>query len=152
MFLHINTNSSLCIITSLLPHYYFIIILLLRHYHIIITNGKSCNYYLLCKEKVPIFTSTLPIITSLLQRGPKLLVITYFILPNLQMELVRGLTRAILYCCTSSNLFSPQFLQLWSRADRVLNLNMNIRPPLFWSTCSRASCPDSATCVGLAPW
>ena len=132
---------------ALLLHYYLIII------SIIITNGKSCNYYLLCKEKVPIFTSTLPIITSLLQRGPKLHIITstYFSVLNLQMELVSRLTRAILYCCANSNLFSPQFLQRQSRADKGLNLNMNIQPPLFWSTWSRASCPDSATCVGLAP-
>ena len=38
-------------------------------------------------------------------------------------------------------------LRQWrSCADRVWTLNMNIRPLLFWSTCSR---PDSATCAGL---
>ena len=42
------------------------------------------------------------------------------------------------------------FRQWRSRADRVLTLNMNIRPPLFWSTGSRARGPDSATCAGLA--
>ena len=50
---------------------------------------------------------------------------------------------------------SLYFFFVWqSRADRALTLNMNIQLPLrlFWSTCSRALGPDSATCAGLAHW
>ena len=43
-----------------------------------------------------------------------------------------------------------EFRKWWSRADRVLTLNMNIRRPLFWSTWSLALGLDSATCAGLA--
>ena len=59
------------------------------------------------------------------------------------------MTRALLYCSLSIN-FSLGFRQWRSRADRLLNLNMNIRLVLFWSTWSQARGPDSATCAGLA--
>ena len=54
-------------------------------------------------------------------------------------------------------LFSLYFLlldlcQWWFLSDRVLNLNLNILLPLFWSTWSKARGKDSATCAGLQNW
>ena len=64
-------------------------------------------------------------------------------------EPVSAQTRA-LYCCALYNYFFLKFRQWRSLTDSVLTLNMNIRLPLFWSTWSSASGPDSATCAGLA--
>ena len=43
-----------------------------------------------------------------------------------------------------------EFLQWQPRPDRVLDVNLNILLPLFWSTWSRGRGPDLATCAGLA--
>ena len=46
-----------------------------------------------------------------------------------------------LCCCTLYNFFLG-FRQWRSRADRVVNLNMTIRPPLFWRTCRASELTD----------
>ena len=56
------------------------------------------------------------------------------------------------YIAALTIIFFLGFRQWQSFTDRVLTLNMNIWLPLFWSTWSWASCPDSATCAGLAHW
>ena len=58
-------------------------------------------------------------------------------------EPVTALKRALLYCFALYNFVFLGFRQWWSRADKVLTLNMNIRLPLFWSAWSRARGQDS---------
>ena len=64
-------------------------------------------------------------------------------------EPVSAMTLALFILLRSLFFFPLGFRQWWSRADRVLTLNINIWLLLFLSTWSGARGQDSATCAGL---